>query len=131
MASVRVPISQTRQVYITLVNIETKYDKIVYRALIDTGASFSVVSSAVIDRLKPKKSGMRGEYTPKGIRPSIPTYQLSISVLFSDKTTSNKIDANVSQLQTTDPDFDLLLGNDVLQNFIIHIENGFCDIVDQ
>lgn len=110
-------------------------DRRTCRALVDTGAHCSMVSANVVETLRVASTGIGGFMAANGQTQSTPVFDLHIAVpvtvtaTAADGSTSETVFAGGRALEVIllpfdPPDFDVLLGMDLLTEFHITMYNG-------
>lgn len=103
-----------------------------FGALVDTGAQCTMVSRRVVDRIDAAQIGVRQFMPASGQPQSTPVYELSVAVAISEMgadgsptfTFARGGTVPVLLLPFDPPDYDVLLGMDILANYHITMCSG-------
>ena len=96
-----------------------------FKALLDTGSSGSLISPDVSERLQAIPAGTGTYQTASGDIFSTDIYKVLVNIVVNTKlkqTREHQMHLTVLELPKIQPDFDVVLGMDVLSNFRITIQ---------
>lgn len=111
MSSSSVPLTNSQFIVDVVVRYEKR--KLKCKALVDTGAVKSALTTHIVQKLSLPFLEMGTMYTANGVRESA-QYEAQIDVIVGVKTVKNN--CSISEIDMEDTGFNVILGIDVLQN---------------